>query len=262
MTFTMTSPDPDSLSPTEIEALRLLAEGHTAKSIAALTGRSVSAVNERLRQARRKTGVSSSRELARLMATQGNRDEKIDLGEASALQSGGDYRKPLVIGATLMTVLILALAAATTLIPSDKASPDPALERANAEIAADPVIKMAVSIEDSISGQARSVRTEPRDAKWADIAEAQLKAKYEGLAQQGHVSIGHIHCTTSVCEVRMTILDRGDTKVNETMRILQSKPYLNVGPDGVATVSGAFFGPDYGAIFYWKRIKTAEPTKA
>ena len=50
-----------ALTPAECEALALLAEGHTAKSIAALTGRSVAAVNERLREARRKTGIGSSR---------------------------------------------------------------------------------------------------------------------------------------------------------------------------------------------------------
>ncbi|HET6407092.1 MAG TPA: sigma factor-like helix-turn-helix DNA-binding protein [Chthoniobacteraceae bacterium] len=56
------APDLARLNEAEREALRLLAEGHTAKSIAGLTGRSVAAVNERLREARRKTGIGSSRE--------------------------------------------------------------------------------------------------------------------------------------------------------------------------------------------------------
>ena len=55
------------LSPAERTVLRLLAQGHTAKSIAAELGISVNAVNERLRVARRKTGLGSSRELARLV---------------------------------------------------------------------------------------------------------------------------------------------------------------------------------------------------
>ncbi|MBN8809286.1 MAG: hypothetical protein J0I47_13775 [Sphingomonas sp.] len=59
--------DLTSLNAAEREALALLASGHTAKSIATLTGRTEAAVNERLRDARRKTGVGSSRELARLL---------------------------------------------------------------------------------------------------------------------------------------------------------------------------------------------------
>jgi DNA-binding CsgD family transcriptional regulator len=77
---------PDTLTNKELEILRLLAEGHTVKSIAGQLGRSEASINERLREARRKTGVGSSRELARLVAEQKIWDEKIDLssGEASA----------------------------------------------------------------------------------------------------------------------------------------------------------------------------------
>ena len=57
--------DLSRLNEAERRVLRLLAEGHTAKSIAAELATSPAAVNERLREARRKTGVGSSRELAR-----------------------------------------------------------------------------------------------------------------------------------------------------------------------------------------------------
>src|SRR5215217_5498922 len=69
----------DRLTETERDILRLLGQGHTAKSIAVLRSLSVAAVNERLRASRRKTDVSSSRELARLLATQENRDDFIGL---------------------------------------------------------------------------------------------------------------------------------------------------------------------------------------
>jgi DNA-binding CsgD family transcriptional regulator len=68
-----------ALNDYELEVLRLLASGHTAKSIAARLGRSETAINERLRDARRKTGVSSSRELARLLDAQKIWDKNIDL---------------------------------------------------------------------------------------------------------------------------------------------------------------------------------------
>ena len=57
-----------SLSEREIETLRLLLAGHDAKSCARTLGLSVHTVNDRLRDARRKLGVSSSREAARILA--------------------------------------------------------------------------------------------------------------------------------------------------------------------------------------------------
>ena len=56
------------LSEREREVLRLLLRGHDAKSAARSLDISVHAVNERLREARRKLGVSSSREAARILA--------------------------------------------------------------------------------------------------------------------------------------------------------------------------------------------------
>lgn len=67
------------LTDREMEILRLLVAGHTVKTIAARLGRSETSINERLRSARRKTGVGSSRELARLLDLQKTCDENIDL---------------------------------------------------------------------------------------------------------------------------------------------------------------------------------------
>jgi DNA-binding CsgD family transcriptional regulator len=58
----------ETLSEREKETLRLLLAGHDAKSIARHFGLSVHTINERLRDARRKLGVSGSREAARLLA--------------------------------------------------------------------------------------------------------------------------------------------------------------------------------------------------
>lgn len=57
----------DRLSDRERDILTLLAQGHTAKTIARSRSLSANVVNEHLRSARRKTGASSSRELARLV---------------------------------------------------------------------------------------------------------------------------------------------------------------------------------------------------
>ena len=58
-----------SLSEREKEALRLLLVGHDAKSIAVHLDLSIHTVNERLRDARRKLGVTSSKEAARMLAS-------------------------------------------------------------------------------------------------------------------------------------------------------------------------------------------------
>jgi len=76
----------DTLTEKEKAALRLLLRGHDAKSSARELGISVHTVNERLREARRKLGTTSSREAARvLMAAEGDTPESLtdkQLGDA------------------------------------------------------------------------------------------------------------------------------------------------------------------------------------
>ena len=127
---------PADLTERELEVLRLLAAGHTAKTIAARLGRSETSINERLRTARRKTGVGSSRELARLLDAQKIWDKKIDL------PGQGTMGRPLVTPAAsgwmpskgLIVMLITIPLAALGLI----AVAPPALHRSDgAPVAAD-----------------------------------------------------------------------------------------------------------------------------
>lgn len=69
----------DTLTERELLILSMLASGHTAKTIAAELGCSEASINERLRDARRKTGATSSRALARLLDARKTWDSKIDL---------------------------------------------------------------------------------------------------------------------------------------------------------------------------------------
>lgn len=108
--------DLSRLNPPERHILALLAQGHTAKSIADVTGCSVHAVNERLREARRKTGATSSRELARRYAAQENRDEQFGVA-ASAGPEAHRARNPAVRKITTMAaVAFVPLAAAAMLL--------------------------------------------------------------------------------------------------------------------------------------------------
>lgn len=61
-------PELSRLSDAERRVLLLLARGHTAKTAAAELGVSEGSVNERLREARRKSDVGSSRQLPRMVA--------------------------------------------------------------------------------------------------------------------------------------------------------------------------------------------------
>jgi DNA-binding CsgD family transcriptional regulator len=76
-----------ALTEKEKQTLRLIVRGHDAKSTARHLGLSVHTINERLRDARRKLSVSSSREAARLLLEcegkdpQNSADEQI--GEAA-----------------------------------------------------------------------------------------------------------------------------------------------------------------------------------
>ncbi|MEI4508123.1 helix-turn-helix transcriptional regulator [Sphingopyxis sp. CCNWLW253] len=98
------------LTDREMEILRLLVAGHTVKTIAARLGRSETSINERLRSARRKTGVGSSRELARLLDLQKTCDENIDLSrQRSAVEDFGHTATVGVRGSKGMIVMLIAI---------------------------------------------------------------------------------------------------------------------------------------------------------
>jgi DNA-binding CsgD family transcriptional regulator len=124
MPASMTSSAP--LSALELEILDLLASGHTVKTIAASLGRSEAAINERLRDARRKTGIGSSRELARVIAAQKNRDKKIDLSPGAA--TGDRLDEPRTAGLArskgiALMIGFFATAAAVALVASGPSEP-------------------------------------------------------------------------------------------------------------------------------------------
>jgi DNA-binding CsgD family transcriptional regulator len=123
---------PDTLSDKEKDALRLLLRGHDAKSSARELGLSVHTVNERLREARRKLGVTSSREAARrLLEAEGEAPEMLGdkrLGEArqAAAQHTADTATGRWAGKrralTLAGVLAMSLIIAALFLPASPLS--------------------------------------------------------------------------------------------------------------------------------------------
>jgi len=126
-----------ALTEKEKQTLRLVVRGYDAKSMARHLGLSVHTINERLRYARRKMAVSSSREAARLLL-----DEECDgplfladkqLGEARSTPRMGQVAAPkdsqgtrprlaLAIAGVLIMFLFLATLAVTS-SPQLAASP-------------------------------------------------------------------------------------------------------------------------------------------
>lgn len=140
-----------ALTEKEKQTLRLMVRGHDAKSIARSLGLSVHTINERLRDARRKLAVSSSREAARMLlnaegadATSGPPENLGDseIGadrtaapgdEQTAPMDGAGQasRRPLILTGVMLMTLILGLLAMTTLSP-DGATTQPAATQAQA----------------------------------------------------------------------------------------------------------------------------------
>jgi DNA-binding CsgD family transcriptional regulator len=119
-----------SLTEKEKEALRLLVTGYDAKSMARHLGLSIHTINERLREARRKLSVGSSREAARLLRTEENahpqnlgseflgdaqQDQSADVSETPAQQMHWGW---WIGGITMMSIAIVA--AVALLSPADK----------------------------------------------------------------------------------------------------------------------------------------------
>ena len=134
----MMASDTQALTEKEKQTLRLIVRGHDAKSSARHLGLSVHTVNERLRDARRKLEVSSSREAARLLLEseggdpQNHADKQI--GEAAAAGSAdkdtpgsrprrGARLATVLAGVTIMSILV-GIAALSSLTGGSPAATD------------------------------------------------------------------------------------------------------------------------------------------
>jgi DNA-binding CsgD family transcriptional regulator len=132
-----------ALTEKEKLTLRLIVRGHDAKSIARSLGLSVHTINERLRDARRKMAVGSSREAARLLLEAeggglgspapelfGDAGIGEDAGRPSVDQEsapiggvGRGYRPVSIFIGVLLMTLLLGLLALTALPPAASTAP-------------------------------------------------------------------------------------------------------------------------------------------
>lgn len=260
--------DLDRLNEAERRVLRMLAEGHTAKSIANALESTPAAVNERLREARRKTGVGSSRELARLLKAQENRHEKMRVASRGAVAAdlsgpAADPWRPQ-IGVTAMIALFLVAAASAAALMSQAAPSSSEVE---------PLIgKPLMSSPDPAALHAK-VRSQPRDAAWAGKTEEVVRARLLQIPLIGKDgNVLRVTCATDLCEIGGTIASTApapkeyDPKLPESRAIsdLQDKALVDdLAKLGLKSEAGLFTGaqgkPDRAVfLLYYSRVRTPQ----
>lgn len=207
-------PDLSALNPVERRFLLLLAQGHTVKSIAVRESCTVGAVNERLREARRKTGLGSSREIARAVLAQENRDEQIGVamtgdpaasaGPQAALPAQRRWIMPvLAVGGAAAFAFVLTLVVPSTAPQSN------------------PTAGLPQDLSEPFDARfARAIEAEPRDPVWAPSTEAALRRRFAAFPGLSDV---RVRCATTLCAVK-GILSADPDRTRDTMRDLQSPP--------------------------------------
>lgn len=172
-----------ALTEKEKQTLRLIVRGHDAKSTARHLGLSVHTVNERLRDARRKLEVSSSREAARLLLDREGADpENVGdkgIGEAASeiamtqsdlpgpgqvRASGAAQRVAWLIGGVFIMSVILGMLALAA-VPQSASSP----AWAQAPVA-------AAAVEADVERAARDWLVLQDEGRWRDGWNATAKS--------------------------------------------------------------------------------------
>lgn len=265
MMFESNEFDLGRLNEAERQILYLLAEGHTAKSIASELGSTPAAVNERLREARRKTGVGSSRELARLLKSRENRHEQMGVvprspAIASFPQSDAEPWRPQTGVVVMLSLFLVAAAGAATLMTQSPA--------ADADV--DPLVGAPMERFSQPADLHSQVRNEGRDEGWAPRMEAAIRdrlLKIPLIGKEGNVL--RVTCARTICEIAgsMTAPSSKEEREDPKSRFNQSMQDLQVGPVpddlvkiGLKHESGSFLGnkakPDQSVfLIYYKRAK-------
>lgn len=226
----------DTLTDKERETLRLLLRGHDAKSSARELGLSVHTVNERLRDARRKLGVTSSREAARRLladevpAPLENSPEMLGdkaLGDASAAHPDAPItasatrrraRPGLVLGS--IGVLAMSLILAALLIPSS------------------PLPLMPATLAGSAPAEASTA--EPSEGAAARAAEAFLVLWDEGRWPETYAATGGQFRTRNTLERWAEVSERVRPPLGRVLtRDLVTNEFVPAPPEGYQLIKFA-----------------------
>lgn len=206
-----------ALTEKEKQTLRLIVQGHDAKSTARQLGLSVHTINERLRDARRKLEVSSSREAARLLLNTEREDPKKpgdkQIGEAAPPRSmtsgdvpvagqvsasGATSRIWLVAGVIIMSVFVGMLALAALSQASDSAA------------SADPPAAIS-TVDASAQSAARGWLALQDEGRWRDSWAAAAKSfrklnsleRFTAVAQKVRAPLGAVTSRVAISQERV-----------------------------------------------------------
>lgn len=198
-----------ALSEKEKQTLRLMVRGHDAKSIARHLDLSVHTVNERLRDARRKLEVSSSREAARLLLDReaddpqnladkqfGEAGQPAHVGQAAA--SGPE--KGLIAGVIAVSIMIGLLALS---LISDGSAPSATTAAAPAEASVS-----AAASESDVVRSAREWLVLGDQGRWKDswlgtttsFRKANTAETWAKVSEQVRVPLGAVLSRTALSQ--------------------------------------------------------------
>ncbi len=242
------------LSEKEKQTLRLIVRGHDAKSSARHLGLSIHTVNERLRDARRKLEVSSSREAARLLFEsegtdpQNHADKRI--GEAAPAQVAhkdepgtNPVRSKRLVGVIAGVIIMFAIIIALSLIadgaPTSTATNKPSAAAATAvpAVAESDAVRAARDwLELSDQGRwtegwqatAASFRKANTAQQWADAA-TKVRVPMGALVSRTAFSQDSVPAPPAGVELvkfRASFANR--TAVTETVALVQEEGKLKV----------------------------------
>lgn len=208
------APGVEALTEKEKETLRLLLVGHDAKSMARHFDLSVHTINERLRDARRKLAVSSSKEAARLLReAEGTAPENVGDAESWAASPGRDQhhaslsppapRRLRAIGWAIGGVTMFAIAAALLAVTSPTTHPTTGPGEQAAPAATVPLTETdgaraarewlelgdAANWRDSYAATARSFRS------------ANTLENWQSAAQKGRAPLGRVVSRTLISDI-------------------------------------------------------------
>jgi DNA-binding CsgD family transcriptional regulator len=254
----------ERLNPAERDLLTLLGRGHTAKSIAVLRGLSVAAVNERFRSARRKTGLASSREIARLLTAQESRDYLIDLA-ATPIQPPDRPRPDALtsrhasITRRWRLIVITAALIAAALLVQQTATLPPTTEQTTSD--GGPMAEILAGMQPSpdIAALHAEAATPSADPIWASEAEQRLTQRYHELSGfETGVEMLSVTCATTLCEVAGKARpDIRSEDLNGLMTAIQEmgRPEAGIALDPVVHHFSSSNDPSPSAVFvsYWRR---------
>lgn len=256
----------DALTSKEKETLRLILRGHDAKSSARELGLSVHTVNERLREARRKLGVTSSREAARrLLAEEGDTPENPPefhadkaLGDAAQAPVAVDMTAPATrrrasfglgpgLALTSIGVLVMSLIFAALLLPASPFStPAAPAVSLNAAAPSDAAVNL-----DEVQGAARTWLALIDKGAWqashtasgAPFRSAITAPRWAETIAQVREPLGPV--------VKRELLEYGSQSAPREVRIVLFRTDFANAKGATETVTLEREGGEYRVVGYW-----------